>query len=83
MDKQIAYIGLGIGLFTALVIYNSTRKLELVEVVDPTQTDTKSFDHASLPVNLKPPYRLADGEPLMTARRKGINGISFKPRFDR
>jgi len=83
MDKKKVLIGVGIGLI-ALIIYSSTKKVELniQEVVDPV-IDKKSFSENSLPVHLKPPYRLAEGEIMQTAKRKSLNGISFKPRFDR
>ena len=83
MDKK-RLIYLGLGALVLLVAYNSTRKIQLKEIVDPTVTDKKQFDSSFLPNTLKPPYMLAEGEEIRTASiKKSITGISFKPRFDR
>jgi len=74
----------GVGVFAILVIYYSTRKVYLQEVLDPSMV-SKNFDASSLPYKLRPPYRLAEGEPMQTARngrRLNITGLSLKPRFD-
>ncbi len=77
--KKLIYAGIGI--FVLLVIYNSTKKTTLVEVTNTPEE--KNFDSLSLPSNLKPPYRMADGEALPKLQiKKSLNGISFKPRFD-
>lgn len=77
--KKLIYAGIGI--FVLLVIYNSTKKTTLVEVTNTPEE--KNFDSLSLPSNLKPPYRMADGETLPKLQiKKSLNGISFKPRFD-
>ncbi len=73
---------IGIGALALLIFYCSTRKPVLKEVIDPTLV-AKEFDNSSLPSNLQPPYKLAEGETTNTAKRKSMTGLSFMPRFDR
>jgi hypothetical protein len=68
MDKKKwAYVG--IGLFCLLVIINSTKKEKEVElnpvpISEVDESNTKSFDNAALPLYLKPPTRLKEGDNL-------------------
>jgi hypothetical protein len=80
--KSLIYVG--VGALVVLVVYNSTRKIELKEVTDASISNKKSFDHSSLPSTLTPPYKLAEGEPLPPPVRKGVtlNSIGLKARFD-
>jgi hypothetical protein len=74
----------GVGLFIFLVLVNSTKKVALTEAII-TDANQKSFDHSVLPSHLKPPMRLADGEPLpkTTAKRSlTFSSLGLKPRFD-
>ena len=83
MDKQ-KMIYVGVGLFAFLVIVNSTKKVVLEEVV--SENTAKTFDNTSLPYQLRPPYRMADGEPIPKTIAKRTNQFSsflgLKPRFD-
>lgn len=80
-NKQMLCIGTGI--FLLLIILNSTKKVSLKEVL--STPDNKAFDSSILPVFLKPPKRLDEGEPLpQTATpKRSLTGISFHKRFDR
>ena len=79
MDKKkLFYIGLAA--LGVLIVYSSTRKPKLEEVKG-TQ-DQKSFDNSNLPTQLKPPYKMAEGDKFPTLNTKKLIGISFKPRFD-
>lgn len=82
MDKN-TMVYVGIGVFFLLVAFNSTKAIELKEV-SSEKPNTLSFDHSALPMNLKPPTRLADNEPIPTnnIKKTSLNGISFVPRFD-
>lgn len=79
-NKQLTYIGVGV--FVFLVLVSSTKKVVLKEVA--SESPTKSFDSSSLPPALKPPYRLAEGEPMpkLAIRNYAFNGLGLKPRFD-
>lgn len=81
MDKK-KLIYAGVGIFLLLVIYNSTKKMELKEVTE--EPDNKNFDNASLPPSIKPPLRINDGEPIPTPVKKEftLNLIGAYPRFD-
>jgi hypothetical protein len=83
MDKQkMVYVG--VALFAFLVIVNSTKKVVLEEVT--SENTTKTFDNTSLPYQLRPPYRMADGEQMPKTIAKRTNQFSsflgLKPRFD-
>ena len=80
IDKKLIYAG--VGALVLLIIYNSTRKMELKEVTNANPT--KSFDSSSLPQYLQPPTRLNDGEPIPTPVKKEftLNLIGAYPRFD-
>jgi len=82
MDKK-NLIYAGVGILILLVIYNSTKKMELKEVTDK-QPDNKNFDNSSLPANIKAPLRINDGEPIPTPVKKAftLNLIGAYPRFD-
>jgi len=86
MDKN-KYIYAGILLFAGLVIYSSTRKIEMEEVIDPSgQLVSANGDGVSkrLPIFLQPPNRLSEGEEYKPSLlKKSLTGISLKPRFDR
>jgi hypothetical protein len=73
----------GVGLLVLLILINSTKEVKLKEVSED-KVDVKNFDHTNLPTELKPPYRLAEGEQLPRPIRRNLNlqGISIKPRFD-
>lgn len=82
LDKQ-QMIYAGVGIFIFLVLVSSTKKVVLQEV--STDTPTKSFDNTSLPHELRPPYKLAEGEDLpktMAKRNFSFNLLGLKPRFD-
>lgn len=79
-NKKAIYIGLGI--FAFLVIISSSKKVQLKEVPDNVP-DTLAFDHSSLPIDLQPPSKLNENEPLPTINKpKNIVGINLMPRFD-
>ena len=85
MDKK-KYIYIGILLFAGLVIYHSTKKIEMVEIIDPSGGKLAAVNgeaNKKLPEFLQPPHRIAEGEnyepPLL---KKSLTGINFKPRFD-
>jgi hypothetical protein len=83
MDKKkMVYVG--VALFAFLVIVNSTKKVVLEEVTSENTSNT--FDNASLPYQLRPPFRMADGEPMPKTIAKRTNQFSsflgLKPRFD-
>ena len=75
---------LGIVTLGVLIYINSNKKLDMVEVEEPT-TEKKSFDSATLPLTLMPPTRLGDGEPLPpnTIKKNFSNVLNLKPRLDR
>ena len=77
-NNKLLYIGLAA--LGVLIVYSSTRKPELKELVE-TQ-EQKSFDNSILPIQLKPPYKMAEGDKFPTLNVKKLIGISFKPRFD-
>lgn len=78
--KQLTYLGVGALVF--LVLISSTKKVVLEEV--SSENTSKSFDSESLPPTLRPPYRLAEGEPLpkLAKRNYSFNALGLKPRFD-
>ena len=78
--KQLTYIGVGALVF--LVLVSSTKKIVLQEVL--SENASKSFDSSNLPPTLRPPYRLAEGEPMpqLAKRNYSFNGLGLKPRFD-
>lgn len=75
---------LGIVTLGVLIYINTNKKLDMVEVEEPT-TEKKSFDSATLPLTLMPPTRLGDGEPLPpnTIKKNFSNVLNLKPRLDR
>jgi len=77
-NKKLFYIGLAA--LGVLIVYSSTRKPELKEYIG--MQDQKSFDNSNLPIQLKPPYKMAEGDKFPTLNVKKLIGISFKPRFD-
>jgi len=81
MDKK-KLIYAGVGIFLLLVIYNSTKKMELKEITE--EPANKNFDNESLPPSIKPPLRINDGEPIPTPVKKEftLNLIGAYPRFD-
>lgn len=82
IDKE-KMIYAGVALFAFLVIVNSTKKVVLQEVA--TEDTAKTFDNNSLPYNLRPPFRMADGEqipPTIAKRTNNFSSLGFKPRFD-
>ena len=82
IDKQ-KMIYAGVALFAFLVIVNSTKKVVLQEVT--TENAAKSFDNNSLPYQLRPPYRMAEGEEIpatIAKRTNNFSSLGFKPRFD-
>jgi len=85
MDKK-KWVYVGIGVFFLLVALNSTKKVELQPVPQVDESTTKSFDQTSLPVYLKPPVRLNDGDKLpklnVPKRMMGFAIGTKKPRFD-
>jgi hypothetical protein len=80
-NKKLFYIGLAA--LGVLIVYSSTRKPELKELKEVIGTqEQKSFDNSELPIKLKPPYKMAEGDKFPTLNEKKLIGISFKPRFD-
>jgi hypothetical protein len=83
-------VSLGIIVLAGFVVYSSTRKEEIVEVIDPTvqkqasaDGQQSSFDHSKLPFQLRPPTRLTEGEAIpQNIVKKNIIGINLKPRMD-
>ena len=77
--KHLFWIGLAT--LGVLIVYNSTRKTTLVEVME-TQVQ-KTFDNSTLPSFLQPPYKMAEGDPMPQpfASKKTL-GLNLKPRFD-
>ena len=75
---------LGIVTLGVLIYVNSNKKLDMVEVEEPT-TEKKSFDSSTLPLTLMPPTRLGDGEPLPpnTVKKNFSNVFNLKPRLDK
>jgi hypothetical protein len=75
---------LGLVTLGVLIYVNSNKKLDMVEVEEPT-TEKKSFDSTTLPLTLMPPTRLGDGEPLPpnTVKKNFSNVFNLKPRLDR
>ena len=75
---------LGLVTLGVLIYINSNKKLDMVEVEEPT-TEKKSFDSSTLPLTLMPPTRLGDGEPLPpnTIKKNFSNVFNLKPRLDK
>jgi hypothetical protein len=75
---------LGLVTLGVLIYVNSNKKLDMVEVEEPT-TEKKSFDSSTLPLTLMPPTRLGDGEPLPpnTVKKNFSNVLNLKPRLDK
>lgn len=75
---------LGLVTLGVLIYVNSNKKLDMVEVEEPT-SEKKSFDSTTLPLTLMPPTRLGDGEPLPpnTVKKNFSNVFNLKPRLDR
>ena len=81
-----------------LVIYSDRNtflnKLYINERVESIMIDPKTnsicqfffdlpvFENSELPIKLKPPYKMAEGDKFPTLNEKKLIGISFKPRFD-
>jgi hypothetical protein len=80
IDKKLIYAG--VGLLVVLIVYNSTRKMQLVSISEPSTKN--NFDSSSLPSFLKPPHRINDGEPIPAPVKKefSLNLIGVYPRFD-
>ena len=75
---------LGLVTLGVLIYVNTNKKLDMVEVEEPT-SEKKSFDSSTLPLTLMPPTRLGDGEPLPpnTIKKNFSNIFNLKPRLDR
>ena len=75
---------LGLVTLGVLIYINTNKKLDMVEVEEPT-SEKKSFDSTTLPLTLMPPTRLGDGEPLPpnTVKKNFSNVLNLKPRLDR
>jgi hypothetical protein len=75
---------LGLVTLGVLIYINTNKKLDMVEVEEPTP-EKKSFDSTTLPLTLMPPTRLGDGEPLPpnTVKKNFSNVLNLKPRLDR
>ena len=75
-----------LGLITlgVLIFVNTSKKLTFVEVQEPSTIDKKSFDSSALPLNLMPPKRLGDNEPVPNNKvKKNFSSIlNIKPRLD-
>ena len=80
---------LGLVTLGVLIYINTNKKLDMVEVEEPKDTEDtnekKSFDSSTLPLTLIPPTRLGDGEPLPpnTVKKNFSNIFNLKPRLDR
>lgn len=82
IDKE-QWLYIGAGAFIFLLLINSTKKVALNEVSSIPKT--KSFDASSLPFPLRPPKRMADGEPqpnTLAKRKFSFDSFGYKPRFD-
>ena len=75
---------LGLVTLGVLIYINTNKKFDMVEVEEPA-SEKKSFDSSTLPLTLKPPTRLGDGEPLPpnTIKKNFSNVFNLKPRLDR
>ena len=84
LEKKHIFL-LGVVAFGVLIFINSNKKLQIVEVQEPSSTDKKSFDSSSLPLTLIPPTRLGDGEPIPNnSIKKNFSSIfNLKPRLDK
>lgn len=84
LEKKHIWI---VGLITlgVLIYINSNKKLDMVEVEEPTSEEKKSFDSSSLPLSLMPPTRLAEGEPIPETKiKKNFSSVfNMSPRMDR
>ena len=83
LEKKHIFL-LGLVTLSVLIYVNSNKKIDMVEVEEPT-TEKKSFDSSSLPLTLMPPTRLGDGEPLPnnTIKKNFSSVFNLKPRLDR
>jgi hypothetical protein len=87
MDKN-KWVYVGIGVFFLLIALNSTKKIQLnpIEIPKVDESEIKSFDSNSLPIYLKPPNRLNDGDKLpklnVPKRLLGFAMGTTKKRFD-
>ncbi len=83
MMKREHLVYAGVSVLVLLVLISSTKKVELKEVKE-SELDAKSFDSSKLPGELRPPYRLATGEPVPRPIKRNFNihSIGVKPRFD-
>jgi hypothetical protein len=83
LEKKHIFL-LGIVTLGVLIYVNSNKKMDMVEVEEPT-TEKKSFDSSTLPLTLMPPKRLGDGEPLPpnTVKKNFSNVFNLKPRLDK
>lgn len=84
LEKKHIFL-LGVVAVGVLIFINSNKKLQMVEVQEPTPTDKKSFDSSSLPLTLMPPTRLGEGEALPNNNiKKNFNSVfNLKPRLDK
>jgi hypothetical protein len=83
LERKHIFI-LGLVTLGVLIYVNTNKKLDMVEVEEPT-SEKKSFDSSTLPLTLMPPTRLGDGEPLPpnTVKKNFSNIFNLKPRLDR
>lgn len=82
--EHLVYVGVGV--FSLLILINSTKNVSLQEVAVPTKKSFESFDSSSLPSDLKPPERLPDNSPLpssLAKRSLNLNMLGVIPRFDK
>lgn len=71
----------GLAVLLLVIAVYSAKPLILKEVDETSQS--KDFDASSLPVQLKPPVRWQDGEPLPILNLPRRMNLSFSPRLDR
>jgi hypothetical protein len=74
--EKALYVGLGV--FLLLVVLCSNKKVKYDEVKNVAMEGSKDFNSSALPKELRPPYRVQEGEELQLANPKSMNGLKSK-----
>jgi hypothetical protein len=84
LEKKHIFL-LGVVAIGVLILVNSNKKLQMVEVQEVLPEEKKSFDSSTLPLTLMPPTRLGDGETLPNNNlKKNFSSLfNLKPRLDK
>jgi len=84
LEKKHIFL-LGVVAIGVLILVNSNKKLQMVEVQEALPEEKKSFDSSTLPLTLMPPTRLGDGETLPNNNlKKNFSSLfNLKPRLDK